>query len=101
MRLDNVTVEPGRGRVLAELVPDDETTKGGVIVPDSIRTASQRAIVRAVGKPPHREPDPGLHAGDEIIYNRYAIHEVQIDGRDHILVDQKDITAVVAQTVSS
>ena len=101
MRLDNVHVEPGRGRVLAEILLDDETTSGGVIVPDSLRSASQRAVVRAVGQPPHNEGDPGLRAGDEIIYNRYGIHEFQIDGRDHILVNLSDVTAYLPQTVSS
>lgn len=92
-------VKPLADRVLVEAAAAEETTKGGIIIPDTAKEKPQRGKVVAVGN--GRIADDGkvtpltVKAGDEILYGKYSGTELSYDGKDYLIMRESDIYAVL------
>lgn len=90
-------IKPLGDRVVVLPSPREESTKGGIVLPETAKEKPQEGKVVAVG--PGRASEsgqvvpPDVHAGDTVIYARYAGTEVQLDGEDYIILSEKDILA--------
>ena len=76
----------------------EEKTKSGILLPDSAKEKPQEALVVAVG--PGKETDGKMSKmqvkeGDKVIYAKYEGTEVKLDDVEYIIVDQKDIMAIL------
>ena len=95
-----VKIKPLDDRVLVEQGEAEETTAGGIVLPDSAQEKPQRGTVCGVG--PGRVFDNGergemdVSVGDEIFYGKYAGTEVEIDGTTYVILRQSDILALVS-----
>lgn len=95
-----VKIKPLDDRVLVEQCEAEETTAGGIVLPDSAQQKPQRGTVRGVGS--GRVLDNGergemdVSVGDEIFYGKYAGTEVEIDGTTYVILKQSDILALVS-----
>lgn len=69
-------------------------TAGGIIIPDTAKEKPQRGKVVAVGNGKKDEPMT-VKVGDEILYGKYAGTEVQIDGKEFLIMRESDIFAIV------
>jgi chaperonin GroES len=91
-----VNLKPLADRVVIEHVEQNEKSTGGIFLPD---TAKEKGIVRAVGT--GRVTDDGktlpmaVKVGDRVIYSKYSGSEVKIDGKEYLIVSEKDVLAVV------
>ncbi|MFM7925501.1 MAG: co-chaperone GroES, partial [Planctomycetaceae bacterium] len=78
----------------------EETTAGGIVLPDAAREKQQRGTVVAVG--PGRLLDSGARAavsvkvGDEVLFGKYGGTEIEIDGQDVKILRESDILAKLA-----
>jgi len=94
-----ITLKPLGNRVLAQRTEEQETLKGGIIVPDSAKKKQEMAKVIAVG--PGNKTEDGkvlpmpVKVGDIILMDRYAGQEVTIEDEEYILVKADDIVAIV------
>ena len=94
-----MAVKPLDDRVLIKQGEAEQTTSGGIVLPDSAQQKQQRGTVVAVG--PGRLLDSGergqmsLKKGDEVFYGKYAGTEVKIDDEEYVLVKETDILAVI------
>ena len=92
-------VKPLADRVLVEAAAAEETTKGGIIIPDTAKEKPQRGKVVAVGS--GRVAEDGkvtplsVKAGDEILYGKYSGTELSYDGKDDLIMRESDIYAVL------
>ncbi|MCW5900283.1 MAG: co-chaperone GroES [Flavobacteriales bacterium] len=92
-------VKPLADRVLVEAAPAEETTKGGIIIPDTAKEKPQRGKIIAVGS--GRVADDGkvtplsVKAGDEILYGKYSGTELNYDGKDYLIMRESDIYAIL------
>ena len=91
-------MKPLGNRVILKCQEPEEKTKSGIILPDSAKEKPQEALVIAVG--PGEETDGKKTAmqvkeGDKVIYSKYAGTEVKLEDEEYIIVDQKDIIAIV------
>lgn len=92
-------VKPLADRVLVEAAAAEETTKGGLYIPDTAKEKPQRGKVVAVGT--GRVAEDGkvtplsLKAGDEILYGKYSGTELSYDGKDYLIMRESDIYAVL------
>ena len=92
-------VNPLADRVLVEAGAAEETTKGGIIIPDTAKEKPQRGKIIAVGK--GRIADDGkvtpltVKVGDEILYGKYSGTELNLDGKDYLIMRESDIYAVL------
>ena len=81
-------------RVLVEPTPAEEKTAGGIIIPDTAKEKPQRGTVVAVGQGKKDEPMT-VKSGQTILYGKYSGTEVQIDGKDYLIMRESDIMAIL------
>ncbi|MDD4199885.1 MAG: co-chaperone GroES [Eubacteriales bacterium] len=79
--------------VIKEMVPEEKTSSGIVLVA-SAQEKPQMAEVLAVG-PGTDEVKMELEVGDKVIFSKYAGTEVKFNGEEVMIMDQRDILAVV------
>ena len=93
-----IRVRPLADRVLVKPLPKEEVTKGGIVLPDTVKEKPQDGEVIAVG--PGRVDDSGnrvpldVKKGDMVIYAKYAGTEIKLDGDEYIILRESDILAV-------
>jgi len=74
--------------------PAEEKTAGGIIIPDTAKEKPQRGTVVAVGQGKKDEPMT-VQAGQTILYGKYSGTEVQIEGKDYLIMRESDIMAIL------
>ena len=91
-------LKPLADRVVIQSIESEEVVKGGIILPGSAKEKPQMAEVVAVGPGgvvDGKEVTMYVHAGDKVIYSKYAGTEVKLDDKEYIVVRQNDILAIV------
>jgi chaperonin GroES len=85
-------------RLVVEHVEQAEKTSGGVFLPDTAKEKPQEGTVLAIGS--GRTLDNGnklsmdVKVGDRIIYSKYSGSEIKIEGKDYLIISEKDVLAV-------
>ncbi len=96
-----VTIKPLEDRILVEPLEAEQTTKSGLVIPDTAKEKPQEGKVLSVG--PGRIDDNGnrvpldVAEGDVVIFSKYGGTEVKYDGTDLLLLNARDILAVVTK----
>ena len=90
----NLTIKHLGDRVLVKPADAEETTKGGIIIPDTAKEKPQRGIVKAVGAGKKDEPMT-VQVGDTVMYGKYSGTEISIEGEDYLIMRESDIYAVL------
>ncbi len=91
-------IRPLQDRILVKRVDEEETTSGGIIIPDTAKEKPQEGKVISVG--PGKTLDsgqiaePGVKAGDRILFSKYAGTDVNVDGDEHIIIREDDVLAI-------
>jgi len=94
-----IKIRPLDDRVVVEPLEAEETTAGGIVLPDTAKEKPQRGIVIAVG--PGKLLDNGkrgelsVTVGDEVIYGKYGGSEIEINGEEVKILRESDILAKV------
>ena len=94
-----IKIRPLDDRVVVEPMEAEETTAGGIVLPDTAKEKPQRGKVLAVG--PGRLLDNGQRAemsvaeGDEVIYGKYGGTEIEINNEEVKILRESDILAKV------
>ena len=90
---------PLHDRVLVRRVEGDETTAGGIIIPDTAKEKPMEGEVVAVG--PGARDDGGklqpldVKAGDRILFGKWSGTEVKLDGEELLIMKESDIMGIV------
>ena len=90
---------PLNDRVLVRAMEEENRTAGGIIIPDTAKEKPQTGEVMAVG-PGGRREDGALipmdvKVGDQILFGKYSGNEVNIDGKDYLIMRESDILGVL------
>lgn len=94
-----VTIRPMGPRILVRQVEAATMTKGGLHIPDNAQEKPTEAIVLAIGK--GRVLNDGsllpidLKVGERVLFNKYAGTPVQIDGVEHIVLEEHHVVGVM------
>ena len=72
----------------------EETTAGGIIIPDSAKEKPKKGKIIAAGNGKKDEPLT-VKAGDTVLYGQYSGTEIKIDGSDYLIMRESDIFAIV------
>ena len=92
-----VKLQPLGDRVVVKPIEREEVTKGGIVLPDTVKEKPQEGKVLAVG--PGRLSDDGkriamdVTVGDVVLYVKYGGAEVKIDGEELMILRESDILA--------
>jgi chaperonin GroES len=91
-------IRPLQDRILVKRVDEEETTAGGIIIPDSAKEKPQEGLVSAVGPGKTLEngsvAEMGVKQGDRILFSKYAGTDVTVDGDEHIIIREDDVLAI-------
>lgn len=91
-------LKPLGDRVVIQLLETEETTKSGIVLPDSAKEKPQVAEVLAVGPGGNvdgKEITMEVKVGDKVVYSQYAGTDIELDDEEYIIVRQSDILAIV------
>jgi chaperonin GroES len=92
--MSEVKIKPLADRVLVEPQAAEEKTKSGIIIPDSAKEKPQKGKVIAAG-PGSKDEKMEVKVGDIVLYGKYAGTELNLDGKDYLIMRQSDILAVI------
>lgn len=90
----SIKVKPLADRVLVEAAAAEEKTAGGIIIPDTAKEKPQKGKVVAVGTGKKDEPIT-VKVGDNILYGKYSGTEINIEGKEYLIMRESDIYAVI------
>ena len=90
---------PLHDRVLVRRVEEAETTRGGIIIPDTAKEKPSQGEIVAVG-PGGRDLDGklipiDLKVGDTVLFGKWSGTEVKIDGQEFLIMKESDILGIV------
>ena len=94
-----INIRPLDDRVVVRPIDAEETTAGGIVLPDSAKEKPQRGTVLAVG--PGRLLDSGqrgdlsVGVGDEVIYGKWGGNDIEVNGDEVKILREADILAKV------
>lgn len=92
--MSDVKIKPLADRVVIKPLEAQEKTVSGIIIPDSAKEKPQRGTVVAAG-PGTKDEKMEVKVGDVVLYGKYAGTEINIDGKDYLIMKQTDILAIV------
>ena len=93
------SVKPLADRVLIKVSASEETTAGGILLPDTAKEKPQVGEITAVG--PGKTDDKGnrlaveVKVGDKVLYSKYAGTDIKLGGEEFVLLSEKDILAIL------
>jgi chaperonin GroES len=90
----SVKITPLADRVLVEPAAAEEKTASGIIIPDTAKEKPQKGTVVAVG-PGKKDETTTVKVGNTVLYGKYSGTEVQVDGKDYLIMRESDIYAIV------
>ncbi len=90
----DINIKPLGDRVLVEPQEAEEKTATGIIIPDTAKEKPQRGKVVAVGKGT-KEETMEVKNGDMVLYGKYAGTEINVEGKDYMMMRQSDILAII------
>ncbi len=97
-----IMLKPLGNRVLAKRLEQEQTLKGGIILPETAKKKQEAAMVIAIGT--GKKTSDGkvipLHVkvGDTILMDKYAGQEVSLDDENYIILRTDDIIAVINES---
>ncbi|MBI4097353.1 MAG: co-chaperone GroES [Candidatus Levybacteria bacterium] len=99
-KTSKINIAPLFDNVLIKPLQAEERTAGGIILPDTVKEKPQVGEVMAIGQ---GVMDDGkivkgsmvVKVGQKVMYKKWGGNEVKVNGEDWMLVEQKDILAVV------
>ena len=94
MSSKKLSIRPLADRVIVEPSAAEEKTAGGIIIPDTAKEKPQRGKVLAVGPGKKDEPTT-LKVGDTVLYGKYSGSEIQMEGKDLLIMRESDVLAVL------
>ena len=95
----SMKIRPLHDRVLVRRIDEEETTKGGIIIPDTAKEKPGEGKVLAVG--PGARSDDGklipmdVKKGQRILFGKWSGTEVKVDGEDLMIMKESDIMGIV------
>jgi len=90
---------PLHDRILIRRVEEAETTRGGLIIPDSAKDKPQEGEVLSVGR--GKSNDEGkifplaVKEGDRVLFGKYAGTEIKLDGEDFIIMREEEVLGIL------
>jgi chaperonin GroES len=97
--MSKINLKPLADRVIVKPMEAEETTKGGIILPDTAKEKPIEGTIVAAG--PGKTGDDGklvkleVKVGDKVLYGKYSGTEVTVEGEEYLIMRESDIFAIV------
>ena len=91
---------PLHDRILVRRVDENETVRGGIIIPDTAKEKPQEGEVISVGKGKINEEGKvrplDVKAGDRILFGKYAGTEIKIDNEEFLIIREEEVLGILS-----
>jgi len=92
-------IRPLYDRIVVKRIDEQETTRSGIIIPDSAQEKPQEAQIVAVGNGKRLEDGKlvslDVKVGDRILFGKYSGNEIRVDGEEYLIMREDDILGVL------
>ena len=94
-----MNVRPLHDRIIVTRIDEGEQKVGGIIIPDTAKEKPQQGKIIAAGK--GRIEKDGkvtpldVKAGDTILFGKYAVQEIKIDGNEYLIMREEEVLGVI------
>ena len=92
-------IRPLRDHIIVERIDEEETSKGGILIPDTAKEKSQEGKVVAVGKGKVLEDGRiqklDVKKGDRVLFSKYAGTEITLEGDERLILLEDDVLGIV------
>jgi chaperonin GroES len=90
---------PLHDRVVVQRLAAEEKSKGGIIIPDTVKEKPQEGKIVAVG-PGSRDNNgeivaPSVKVGDRILFGKWSGSEIKLDGEEYLVMKESDVIGVL------
>ena len=94
-----LNLTPLAARVIVEPIEEQETTPGGIVLPETAKEKPQQGNVISVG-PGARDEDGkrivmDVSVGDVVLYARYSGTTIKLEGKEYLILRENDVLAIV------
>jgi chaperonin GroES len=90
---------PLHDRILVRRIEESETTRGGIIIPDTAKDKPQEGEVVSVGKGKINEEGKvrplDVKDGDRILFGKYSGTEIKLDGEEFVIMREEEVLGIV------
>ena len=94
-----MNIKPLGDRVVVKVLPGEETTKSGIVIPDTAKEKPQEGEVVAVGSgrvlENGQKVELEVKVGDRVFYSKYAGNEIKLSGQEYLIMNERDILGIV------
>jgi chaperonin GroES len=91
----NMNLRPLGDRVIVQALPKEETTKAGIILPDSVNKESrQEGKIVAIGSG-EKVSKLELSTGQKVVFSEYGGSEIKVEGEEYKILNHDDLLAIV------
>ena len=92
-------IRPLHDRIIVKRIEEEETSKGGIIIPDTAKEKPQEGKVIAVGKGKIRDDGKlqklDVKKGDRVLFSKYAGTEITLEGEERLILREDDVLGIV------
>jgi chaperonin GroES len=89
---------PLHDRILVRRIEERETTKGGLIIPDTAKEKPQDGEVMAVGKGKLKENGTvvplEVKPGDRVLFGKYSGTDIILDGEEYLIMREDEVLGI-------
>jgi chaperonin GroES len=92
-------IRPLQDRIIVRRLEEEETSKGGIIIPDTAKEKPSEGVVIAVGK--GKVTDDGkklpldVKKNDRILFGKYSGTDIKIEGEEYLIMREDDVLGVI------
>ena len=94
-----MNLRPLGDRLVVTPMEQEETTKTGILLPESAKEKPQQGSVIAAGPGGRKENGERImmdvKVGDKVLYAKYAGTNIKLDGKEYLILKETDVLAVV------
>jgi len=96
---------PLHDRVLIKRIEEQETVRGGIIIPDTAKEKPQEGEVMAAGTGKRLENGTvvplEVKEGDRVLFGKYSGTEIKLDGQEFLILREDEILGLVTATATA
>ena len=94
-----MNVRPLHDKILIKRIDAPQMTKGGIVIPDTVKEKPQEGKVIATGKGRILEDGKvvplAVKKGDRILFGKYGGTEIKLEGEDYIILEENEVLAII------
>lgn len=99
MKADNMSIRPLYDRLLVKRIEEQETTRNGIVIPDSAQEKPQEGEVIATGRGKRLEDGQMVNldvkVGDRVLFGKYSGSETKLNGAEYLIMREDDVLGVL------